>query len=210
MERVEQNFSLDPLIYLNDEGVECIEQWLPVKGFEGYYEVSDLGRFKSVERDIVRHNGVIEKKPNKILKNLYYSNGYIQCMFYVNKKRYTYIAHRVVAEHFIPNPDNLPLVNHKNFRKDDNRVSNLEWCTRSHNVLHMIEGGKHNHRALKGEEHPHTKLTDEDVVYIRNNYKYRKNNDQLYELFKDKIGRSGFDSICYGDSWKHITKQQEP
>lgn len=93
---IEQNFSLEPIEYVNSKGEKCIEKWLPVKGFEEYYAVSDLGRFKPLYREIKRCNGQIERKPSRILKNLYYSNGYTQLMFYVDKKRYTFIGHRVV------------------------------------------------------------------------------------------------------------------
>ena len=181
------------------------EIWLPIKGFEDYYEVSNLGRFRNKDRLLIRSNGVEQFTKSKILKNNYYSNGYVQLILYVNKQRFNFLGHRVVAEHFIPNPNNLPIVNHINLTKWDNKVSNMEWCTYSDNNKHALENGCFdNKKVIKGENHVNTKLTDEEVLYIKLNYKPRKNNDALYSIFSDRIGRSAFDKICYGETWKHI------
>ena len=180
------------------------EIWLPIKDFEDYYEVSNLGRFRSKDRLLIRNNGVTQFTKGKILKNNYYSNGYVQLILYVNKNRFNFLGHRVVAEHFIPNPDNLPIVNHINLIKWDNRVSNLEWCTHSDNNNHAVKNGCFdNKKVIKGENHPNTKLTDEDVKYIKRNIK-NINSSSLYSMFSDKISRSAFDKICKGETWKHI------
>lgn len=115
-----------------------VEIWIPIKNLEDYYEVSNLGRFKSLERTTIKSNGVKQIKKETIMNLGYYSNGYIQFSGMVEKVRYTAIAHRVVAEHFISNPDNLPIVNHKNGIKDDNRVENLEWCDKYYNSIHFL------------------------------------------------------------------------
>lgn len=181
------------------------EIWLPIKDFEDYYEVSNLGRFRNKDRLLTRNNGVKQFTKGKILKNNYYSNGYVQLILYVNKVRFNFIGHRVIAEHFIPNPNNFSVVNHLNSIRWDNRVINMEWCTTVDNMQHMIKSGRRvMGKRYKGGEHCNTNLTDEDAVYIKRNYKKGKNNDKLYELFSDKIGRSAFDKICYSLSWKHI------
>lgn len=181
------------------------EIWLPIKNFEDYYEVSNLGRFKNKDRLLTRNNGVKQFTKSKILKNNYYSNGYVQLILYVDSKRFNFLGHRIVAEHFIPNPLNLPIVNHLNLKRWDNRVSNMEWCTRSENAIHAVNNGCfENVEKLKGEDHPNTKLTNSDVRYIKENYKKGKNNDSLYSKFSNKVGRSGFDKICYGIAWKGI------
>lgn len=178
------------------------EIWIPIKNFEEYYEVSNLGRFRNKDRLLTRSNGVQQFTKGKILKNNYYSNGYVQLILYVNKVRFNFLAHRVIAEHFIPNPNNLPVVNHINLIKWDNRVSNIEWCTYSENGLHAVKNGCFNDVIqLKAETHPNTKLTNDDVLYIRKNYIKGKNNDLLFDEFSDKIGRAGFDKICYGVGW---------
>ena len=84
----------------------------------------------------------------------------------VQKKQY-YKVHRMVAETFLPNPNNLPQVNHKNGIKTDNRVENLEWCDTSHNMQHAYDTGLH---SGIGETHYLSKFSDIEVKYIREQY----------------------------------------
>ena len=110
------------------------EIWKPVKGFEGYYEVSNLGRVRSIDRvvvDTVRNCERLLK--GKILIQRDNSNGYKNVMFCKEHKLDNKYVHRLVAEIFLPNPDNLPQVNHKDEDKSNNRVDNLEWCTSFYN-----------------------------------------------------------------------------
>jgi len=183
------------------------EIWLPIKGFEDYYEVSNLGRFRSKDRVLIRSTGVQQKCKGKILKNNYYTNGYVQLILYVEKQRFNFIAHRVVADHFIPNPDNLPIINHLDLIKWNNRVVNLEWCTKSENGLHaVINGCFLNVEKLKGGVHPNAKISDDEALYIKQNFIKRdfKNNTKLYDEFSHRISRSNFDKICFNHAWKHI------
>ena len=107
-----------------------MEQWKPIEGTDGKYEVSNLGR--------VRTNG---KRPG-MLKLTKQKSGYRYAMIQLsNGKQKNCRVHRLVAEHFLPNPDNMKEVNHKDGNKDNNRADNLEWCTRSHNVKHSFDTG---------------------------------------------------------------------
>lgn len=113
------------------------EIWKDVVGFEGYYEVSNYGNVRSKDRVIVRSNGcklTLTGKPLPQYKR--YGNSTI-ARYYVNlcknSKNYTPSVHRLVAEAFIPNPDNLPQINHKDEDPSNNRVDNLEWCTAKYN-----------------------------------------------------------------------------
>ena len=106
-----------------------MEEWKSIPGYEGLYEVSNLGRVRSVER-CDRFN---RKIVSKILKPNYVS-GYLRVGMYKNKTFKYYLIHRLVAQAFLPNPDNLPQVNHKDEDKSNNRVDNLEWCDRSYNM----------------------------------------------------------------------------
>lgn len=110
-----------------------MEIWKAIKDYEGLYEVSNLGRIKSLERYV---KGVYGLRFNKecILKPRVDGNGYLECCLWKNNKQRQLLIHRLVAEAFIPNPDNLPQVNHINEDKTDNRVENLEWCTASYNL----------------------------------------------------------------------------
>lgn len=110
------------------------EIWKPVKGFEGYYEVSNLGRVRSIDRVVVDNVRNCERLlKGKILIQRNNSNGYMGIMFCKEHKLYNKYVHRLVAETFIPNPDNLPQVNHKDEDKSNNRADNLEWCTSFYN-----------------------------------------------------------------------------
>ena len=98
------------------------EIWKPIKGFEGLYEVSNFGRVKSVGYN-----------KSKILKPHKLDGGYFQVCLYKNKQPSHYLIHRLVAEAFIPNPDNFPCVNHKGENPSKNYVWQLEWCTYQYN-----------------------------------------------------------------------------
>ena len=108
------------------------EEWRPVKGYEGLYEVSNMGRVKSL------HYG-----KERILRMPDNSAGYRNVEL-ENKAPQRKLVHRLVAEAFIPNPMNLPVVNHLDGDKHNNCVSNLEWCTYRQNTLHAIKLGLFN------------------------------------------------------------------
>ena len=109
------------------------EEWRDVVGWEGLYQVSNLGRVKSLSRSIVYKDGREYKYPSKIIKNQKVSTGYRSVTLYrVNGKK-QYSVHRLVAETFIPNPNKYLEVNHKDENKHNNCVSNLEWCTSLYN-----------------------------------------------------------------------------
>lgn len=124
-----------------------------LEGFEDLYEVSNKGRVRSVDRVFVRKNGRIQPVKGKILKQTKDKDGY--CKVYLSNQgiEKNVFVHRLVAEAFIPNPDNLPQVNHINSKKDDNRVENLEWITNQQNVQHAYDFGN----GLKGLDHPNAR-----------------------------------------------------
>ena len=105
-----------------------IEVWRDIKGYEGLYQISNWGRVKSLPRKYAQ-------KTEKILKNCKNGSGYYLVVLNKNGESKNHHIHRLVAEAFIHNPDNLPIINHKNGNKLNNSVENLEWCTYSHNTL---------------------------------------------------------------------------
>ena len=129
------------------------EEWLSVKGYAGVYEVSNRG-------DVRRVGGkILSPKPGK--------NGYKTVTLQLNGYGKKYLVHRLVAEAFIPNPEDKPYVNHIDADKTNNSVSNLEWATAAENIRHAYNNNLiHQNR---GEDNVQCKLSEEDVKWIKAN-----------------------------------------
>ena len=113
---------------------EASEIWKDIKGYEGFYQVSNLGRVKSVRREVnYCIDGLKAKREEKFLTLEMSNCGYLRVRLSINGESKKYSVHRLVATSFIPNSLNLSCVNHKNEDKTDNRVENLEWCTHKYN-----------------------------------------------------------------------------
>ena len=124
-----------------------------LKGFEGLYEVSNKGRVRSVDRVFIKKNGRMQPVKGKILKQTKDKDGYYKVYLCNQGLEKNVFVHRLVAEAFIPNPNNLPQVNHINSKRDDNRVENLEWVTAKQNSEHAYKFGN----GLKGLDHKNSK-----------------------------------------------------
>lgn len=131
------------------------EQWKPVVGFEGYYEVSSKGNVRSVERDIKRSDGVVTHYDSRLMTLSINTDGYYQVKLSKDHVSRYYGVHRLVAMAFIDNPSDLPEVNHIDAIRTHNDVDNLEWCTHGDNVRYSIQLGNHFcTRDLTGENNP--------------------------------------------------------
>lgn len=140
------------------------EIWKDIKGFEGEYEVSNTGKIKSKKR-----------KNERILIPDVDRYGYLRvCLFYSKGGYIRKKVHRLVAEAFLPNVNELPQVNHKDGDKKNNNVDNLEWCTAKENLRHALETGlrKKTYKSTPhyGEENGNSKITKEIAEEIRNSY----------------------------------------
>lgn len=130
-----QNYAVNSERWLSLEDFEG-EVWKDVSRFEGFYQVSNLGRIKSVDRIITDRN-----RPNRcifhegrIIRQSVDKVGYYSLHLSVKSKVSVKRVHRIVAEAFIPNPDNFPCINHKDETRTNNSASNLEWCTHKYNT----------------------------------------------------------------------------
>lgn len=122
------------------------EIWKDIVGFEGYYQISNLGIVKSIIREIplttkCGNNTTRTSKEKFIKQKLNISGGYLKVDISKNAKQKQLLIHRLIAEYFIPNPYNKPMVNHINGIKTDNRIVNLEWCTQKENMKHAFKTG---------------------------------------------------------------------
>ena len=139
--------------------MENIEIWKDIENYEGLYQVSNLGRVRSLERDVYYSNGIISHLKEKILVPVLDKDGYQIVSLYKNRKLKTMKVHRLVAMAFIPNPENKPQINHKDEVKNNNVVENLEWCTSKYNALYgtRIQRCVQNRKSQKLGNHPRAK-----------------------------------------------------
>ena len=154
-----------------------MEIWKDIAGYEGLYQVSNLGRVKSLSRRD-RLNRVIQEK---ILKPRSNKDGYLIVDLYKEGKRKTYKVHRLVAQAFIPNPDNKSQVNHRDEDKTNNKVENLEWMTCKENINY----GTHNERMAKSQTND--KKRSKPIYGIN-----VKTNEKIEFPSTAEAGRSGF------------------
>ncbi len=139
------------------------EEWKDIKGFEGFYQISNLGRVKSLGGWCGT-----AKRNEKIRSTSLTHDGYVKIRLRHQSKDKTARVHRLVAEAFIPNPKNKETVNHIDGNKQNNAASNLEWADRTQQMLHAYKLGLKASQA--GTQNSNAKLTDKQVREIRNLY----------------------------------------
>ena len=149
------------------------EQWKPIQEFNGEYEVSNLGRVRSMKR----YYGMV----GRIMPQTIQRKGYYAVTFWMNNKAYCRKVHRLVIEAFTPNPDNLPCINHIDGNKLNNHVSNLEWCTYQANMQHAVRTGL---------THPHQWTDEERKQISERNKGQRVSDEQRAKLSAALKGRS--------------------
>jgi hypothetical protein len=166
-----------------------IETWKAILGYEGLYEVSDLGRVRSLRR------------PGLILRPAINPRGYAHVGLSRDTKGTTFNVHRLVSEAFLgPCPAGYE-TNHINGVKADNRAANLEWATRSANIGHAFATGLHRPTPVKGSHNGRAKLTESDACRIRSLAGRVRRKDMAEQC---GVSLSTIDHILQGRVWKDL------
>lgn len=165
-----------------------------IPNYEGIYQVSNLGNVKSLDRKIYSNGKFHYTQKEKFLKHCKTNNGYLYVVLYKSLKQKHFNIHRLVAESFLLNKNQC--VNHIDGNKLNNNISNLEWVTNSENHIHAYENGL----KLRGEKCTMSKLTEKDVIDIRN--KKGITHQEIANIYN--VSRRCIGKIINKKTWKHI------
>lgn len=178
------------------------EKWKAVRGYEGYYEVSTMGKVRSLDRQrTLRHSsGTYYTRiyKGKILTPVFHLCYPLVCLTKKQGKHKNHLVHRLVAEAFIPNPKNLPHVLHKDDDRANPRKSNLRWGTPMDNVTDMVVKGRQN----RGSDRPLAVLDEKKVARIKKMMREGVGDTALSEKFG--VARATMNCIRNGKTWKHV------
>lgn len=180
------------------------ENWKNIEGYEGLYQVSNFGRIRGLDRVVERKNNNPTTIKGRVKNNQQYVNGYLFVALCKNGIKKPLSVHRLVANSFIPNPDNKPEVNHKDLNKHNNHVDNLEWCSHSENHIHKNKSGIISPCFINnnGENNGRSKLTEGDVITI----KKRMANGEIQKAIASEyyMSPSAINAIAKGKNWKNL------
>lgn len=181
------------------------EIWKEIKGYESLYQVSNLGNIKRIKFI----NNIVEKDKEKILKPI--KNKYLQVALSKEGKVKMKYIHRLVAEAFIPNLSNLPQINHKDENKHNNKMNNLEWCSRKYNMNY----GTINGRMSKSHKKENLKNRKPVVQYDKNMCIIKEYNGICEAVKEINIDKSSIIRCCKnkqktagGYIWKYKITQE--
>lgn len=177
------------------------ETWRSVVGLEGSYEVSYCGKVLSLERTIIRKNGAPLRIPEKLLTPHPNSRGgYPTVQMRLPGIRFAQTVHILVAQAFVPNPDNLPEVNHKDGNVQNPCADNLEWVTHQRNIQHAMDMGLV--RRYSGEKNAQAKLKEFQVLEIRERHQNGSRYGELAKVYS--VNHKTIESIVLRLTWKHL------
>ena len=174
------------------EIIDNDEEWREIEGYDGEYKISNKGQVASLKR-----NNYYILSPGRD------SQGYYTVALSKNGNTKSYLLHVLLAKTFIPNPENKPVVNHKDGNKINNNLDNLEWVTYKENNVHAYAIGLK--KPCQGTRHKSAKLNDEAVKFIRKYYKpYDKdfNRKVMAKLFNVSISVIG--CLLSGKSYNNV------
>lgn len=179
------------------------ENWKDIPGFEGAYQVSTLGRIRSLDRTIVRgpskRRGQHEAKlKGRTIRPVLRKDGY--AVVSLGKGSPYNRVHRLVAEAFIPNPDGKPMINHINGNRSDNSVDNLEWCTNQENQIHAV---KVLHRPQGAHQNKPVKCVETGEIF-ENSMRAAKENKQVANRIRMVANGYYGRKTCMGYHWEFV------
>ena len=173
------------------------EIWEDLVGYEGLYIISNFGRIKILPKIHINKSGCIISK-EKFVKIYNRNQGYVGLSLSKNKNRINKYLHRLLADTFIPNPENKPHVNHKNGVKNDNRLENLEWVSAKENIQHSFNIGL----SKRGENRHLSKLKNNQVLDIKDRLKNKEKQNNIAKIYR--VSNATITNIKNGKIWYHI------
>lgn len=187
-----------------------MEIWKDIPGYEGLYQVSNMGRVKSLDRWIEQKDprgNYLRPFPGKAMKPFYSTQRYLYVTLSDKYgKRGKVSVHILVLRSFVGECPHKYQCNHLNGKRDDNRLENLEYCTRSDNLKHSYKVLRRPKGGVIGENHHKAKLNNSDVIEIRKLYKTNKYpQTRLAKMFN--VRQTTISNIVNGIGWKHLVTQ---
>ncbi|MCY0910840.1 NUMOD4 domain-containing protein [Massilia antarctica] len=176
------------------------ETWKAIPGCEAFYEASDLGRVRSLDRLITTSTGKARLSRGRVLIPQLTGRRYPAVSISLNGAVKSISIHRMVARTFLPNPKLFPEINHIDGNRENNATSNLEWCTRAQNNDHAIDTGLK--PPVKGQDHGRAVLTEVNVLEIRARHSKGESMKHLACIFS--VSTQSIHGIVRRKYWKHI------
>jgi DNA-binding CsgD family transcriptional regulator len=170
-------------------GLPVIEAWVDVKGYESFYQVSNMGNVRSKDRTVACSRLVTKNLRGRPLKATTDSAGYCKVTLQDQGRNVVWKVHRLVAEHFIDKVEGKEVINHIDNDRTNNNVCNLEWCTPKENTYHMHSQGRN--YSASGESNPACKLSEVQIEEIK--------------TLKSQLSQSKI-AAMFGISRQHVSK----
>ena len=190
---------------INSKETNMTEVWKDIKGYEGRYQVSNMGRVKSLDRTFINKIERKQHQKERILKPIQNNAGYLRVDLYDDSsKRKTFKVHRLVCQAFHENPENKPCVNHIDENKTNNVASNLEWCSYKENNNH----GTRTARSAKAHCKPVGQYTrDGELVKVWQSTMEVEKKLGFLNSHISEVAR-GERKTAYGYVWKYIDEEK--
>lgn len=184
------------------------EIWKTIDGYEGYYEISSLGRLRSCDRTIEQGRNILRLKGRLMKPHICSTTGYYMTMLSKSGISKRFPLHRLIAKAFVPNPENKPLVDHINGNRTDNRIRNLRWCTNKENLTFPIAS----ENRILCKQNVSKKVAQLDKTTLKAINVFRSVGEVKRQLGFAKqniiLCCNGVKPSSYGYKWKYISEDE--